>query len=218
MTEELPLFPLNTVLFPGMPLRLHIFELRYREMIGACADEDRPFGVVLIKEGMEVGAPADPFEVGTMAKIVGIDRLDDGRMNIVTMGTRRFRVRTYSTEKRSYVVGEVEPFDDEPAAAPTVGDLVQNVGAAAQRYVALLQAAYEQEIAPLSLPPSAEDLSYLIGGILRVPNDERQRLLELASTTDRLEQERNILARESVSVEAFLQQRGPSNLGPFSRN
>src|SRR3954453_11337770 len=89
--EEIPLFPLNTVLFPGMPLPLHIFEPRYREMIGACVRDERPFGVVLIKEGREVGEAAMPFEVGTLAKIVGVERLDDGRMNVVTVGTDRFR-------------------------------------------------------------------------------------------------------------------------------
>src|SRR5437867_720934 len=106
MAEEIPLFPLNTVLFPGMPLPLHIFEPRYREMIGVCSDEDRPFGVVLIREGMEVGEAAKPFEVGTMAKIIGIDRLNDGRMNIVTVGTRRFRVMSYATDRKAYIVGD----------------------------------------------------------------------------------------------------------------
>src|SRR6266516_6539957 len=113
MAEEIPLFPLNTVLFPGMPLPLHIFEPRYREMIGLCSTEDRPFGVVLIREGVEVGEPAVPFEVGTMARIIGVDRMPDGRMNIITVGTRRFRLLGYTTEKKPYIVGDVEPLGDE---------------------------------------------------------------------------------------------------------
>src|SRR4051812_43493059 len=102
--EELPLFPLNTVLFPGMPLPLHIFESRYREMITVCSRDERPFGVVLIREGQEVGEPAEPFTVGTMARIVGVDRLPDGRMNIVTVGTQRFRLLNHSADKQSYIV------------------------------------------------------------------------------------------------------------------
>ena len=75
----LPLFPLNLVLFPGMPLPLHILEERYRAMIGECRDTEQPFGVVLIKEGLEVGGPADPFMTGTSARIVRVEDMDDGR-------------------------------------------------------------------------------------------------------------------------------------------
>ncbi|MCI0849057.1 MAG: LON peptidase substrate-binding domain-containing protein, partial [Chloroflexi bacterium] len=85
----LPLFPLNLVLFPGMDLPLHIFEQRYRDMIGECLDKDAPFGVVLIKEGVEVGDPADPERIGTSTRILSSEILDQGRMNILTRGERR---------------------------------------------------------------------------------------------------------------------------------
>ena len=75
---EMPLFPLNVVLFPGMALPLHIFEPRYREMINRCLDENLAFGVVLIKEGPEVGGDALPRRVGTAARIVKVDRQPDG--------------------------------------------------------------------------------------------------------------------------------------------
>src|SRR5438445_13035426 len=87
----LPLFPLNVVLFPHMPLPLHVFEPRYRQMIGDCLEEGHSFGVVAIEEGSESG-PATPYDVGTLAKIVRIDRLDDGRMNLLVMGAARFDV------------------------------------------------------------------------------------------------------------------------------
>src|SRR5215216_2373888 len=85
--RELPLFPLNTVLFPSLPLPLHIFEERYKLMIGTCAVTDNLFGVCLIKEGVEVGGPAEPFEIGTVARIAEIERMPDGRMNLMTFGT-----------------------------------------------------------------------------------------------------------------------------------
>ncbi len=217
MAEEIPLFPLNTVLFPGMPLPLHIFEPRYREMIGLCTAEDRPFGVVLIREGMEVGEPAQPFDVGTLARIVGIDRMEDGRMNIVTVGTKRFHLLGYSTEKKPYIVGDIEPLVDEPTEQEPARALGQEVGPIVQRYVALTQAAAEQELTPLQLPSDPEELSYLVGGVLRIRNRERQRLLEMQSTLQRLTREREILERESRSLQEFLERRKGS-LGPFSRN
>jgi uncharacterized protein len=215
--EEIPLFPLNTVLFPGMPLPLHIFEPRYREMIGVCSSEDRPFGVVLIREGMEVGEPAQPFEVGTLAKIVAVDQLQDGRMNIVTVGTTRFHLLGYSAEKKPYIVGDVEPLADEPAEQEAARALSQEVGPIVQRYVALTQAAAEQELTPLQLPSDPEEVSYLVGAVLRIRNRERQRLLEMQSTLQRLTREREILDRESRGLQEFLERRKGS-LGPFSRN
>jgi Lon protease-like protein len=217
VAEETPLFPLNTVLFPGMPLPLHIFEPRYREMIGVCSSEERPFGVLLIREGMEVGAPALPFDVGTLARIVAVDRLEDGRMHIVTVGTTRFHLLGYSTEKKPYIVGDVEPLADEPANQEAARALSQEVGTIVQRYVALTQAAAEQELTPLQLPTDPEDLSYLAGAVLRIRNRERQQLLELRSTVERLTQEKEILDRETRGLQEFLEKRKGS-LGPFSRN
>ena len=214
----LPLFPLNVVLFPGTPLPLHIFEQRYREMIGMCSDEERPFGVVLIKEGREVGAGAVPFEIGTLAKIVGIDRLEDGRMNIVTVGTQRFKILSWSNSKKAYMVGELEVLEDARAAAePEGAELLAETGKAVQRYVTMAQAASGQQLTPLELPSGADELSYLVGAVLRVPNEERQRLLEAPSANRRLELELSLLKRESAALEEFLQ-RQKGSLGPFSRN
>ena len=90
---DLPLFPLNTVLFPGMPLSLHIFEDRYKRMIGECIDSGNPFGVVLIKRGQEANGPlAEPHEIGCTARIIEVEPLSEGRMNIVVLGQKRFRI------------------------------------------------------------------------------------------------------------------------------
>lgn len=216
MTEEVPLFPLNMVLFPGMALPLHIFEPRYREMIALCSAEERPFGVVLIREGVEVGEPATPFEVGTMAKIVNVDRLEDGRLNIMTVGTQRFRVLHVFNDRKSYIVGDVDPLRDEEGTGPSA-ELTQGVAAGAQRYVAMIHAAAEQPLTPLRLPSDAEDASYTIAAMLRIRNRERQRLLEMQSTADRFALEKTILERECAALEEFLQRRS-GGVGPFSRN
>ena len=89
---ELPLFPLNLVLFPGMRLPLHIFEERYKTMITNCIDRNTPFGVLLIKEGLEAGGPAEPFRIGTTARITQNTHLEGGRLNILTIGEKRFEL------------------------------------------------------------------------------------------------------------------------------
>ena len=105
--SELPLFPLNMVLFPGMPLPLHIFEERYKAMIGDCLEREEPFGIVLIKEGQEVGDPADPFRIGTTARIVQSERLQEGRMNILTTGESRFEL-VEITQRVPHLVAQVK--------------------------------------------------------------------------------------------------------------
>ncbi|MFL5806657.1 MAG: LON peptidase substrate-binding domain-containing protein, partial [Roseiflexaceae bacterium] len=93
MTYKLPLFPLDMVLFPGAPITLRIFEERYRLMIGRCLEQSGPFGVVLIREGPEVGGEAIPHSVGTTAVISDSVRLDDERYYLTAVGQRRFRVQ-----------------------------------------------------------------------------------------------------------------------------
>lgn len=90
--HTLALFPLNLVLYPGMVLPLHIFEDRYRQMMAKCIEEKTPFGVVLIREGTEVGEPATPEAVGTTARILENEQLPDGRMHILTRGDQRFEI------------------------------------------------------------------------------------------------------------------------------
>ena len=106
---DLPLFPLNTVLFPGMVLPLHIFEERYKLMVNRCLEEELPFGVLLIREGREVGEQAVPHEVGTTTVIAGATRLDGGQLNIVTIGHERFRLRSIRYDQ-PYLVGDAEPW------------------------------------------------------------------------------------------------------------
>jgi Lon protease-like protein len=111
----LRLFPLQSVLFPGMRMPLHIFEERYKTMIRECIEEDAPFGVLLIRVGAEVGGAAVPYGVGTTARISQVEYLDDGRMNIFTMGERRFRIVKLDTSL-DYLSGEIEYVEPEPVS------------------------------------------------------------------------------------------------------
>ena len=113
---DIPLFPLNTVLFPGMTLPLHIFEDRYKRMIAVCLEQGRSFGVVLIKSGAEVGGEAIPYDVGTVARIVQAVPMADGRYNILTQGAARFQVLE-SRYQSGYLTARVELLDEEELGA-----------------------------------------------------------------------------------------------------
>jgi hypothetical protein len=118
---ELPLFPLNTVLCPGIALPLHVFEDRYRALVRDCLATASPFGVVLIREGREVGKGAISFTgTGTIAEIRDADRHDDGRFDLLVVGTRRFGIRHVLDGRGPYLVADVEILDetvDDPATA-----------------------------------------------------------------------------------------------------
>ncbi len=118
---ELPLFPLNTVLCPGIALPLHIFEERYRAMVRQCLDTNSPFGVVLIRHGRETGAGSISFTgIGTIAEIRDAGSYTDGRYDLLVVGTRRFEIRHVLSGKQPYLVAEVdvleEPVGDEALA------------------------------------------------------------------------------------------------------
>jgi Lon protease-like protein len=117
---EVPLFPLHTVLCPGVALPLHIFEPRYREMTERCLAEKSPFGVVLIREGREVGTTALAIAaIGTLAEIREANRYDDGRFDLLAVGSQRFSVERVIPSNEPYLVGEVSPLVEE------VGDVTR---------------------------------------------------------------------------------------------
>src|SRR4051794_25595423 len=109
---EMPMFPLGTVLFPGMYLPLHVFEPRYRAMTRHCVEHDREFGVVLIERGSEVGGDDVRTTVGTIARIMEANELDDGRWVLATAGTRRVKVRQWLDDD-PYPRAHVEDWPDE---------------------------------------------------------------------------------------------------------
>lgn len=133
-TSTLPLFPLNTVLFPRGPLPLRIFETRYTDMVKRCIREDACFGVVLVEGGAEVGAVGGFVDIGTSARIVDFNLLPDGLLGISCRGERRFRVRRRWCEADGLNMGEVEWID------PALGsDIVVTLPLEHQQIAQLLQ-------------------------------------------------------------------------------
>jgi uncharacterized protein len=207
VSELLPLFPLGAVLFPGALMPLHIFSPRYRLLIRRCMERQRPFGIVLIRSGSEVGAAAEPYEIGTEAKIVAESPLRDGRSYIVTRGERRFRVENLIADAEPYLVGRVrylgEPEGDSAADRASVAR--EALGAYLLAVVAVTEDARGERALADELrdaPPS--DLAYRIAGSLAVDAPQQQALLELETAAARLEEETRILNRETELLRDLL--------------
>lgn len=179
---ELPLFPLNTVLFPGMPLKLYIFEDRYKLMITHCLESQQPFGVVLIETGDEANnALAQPKLIGTTAHILDHQKLPFGRMNIMAVGQDRFRINSISYDK-PYLTGMVDylPFIQDDLN--TIKMAERQLRPLLTRYLgALGDAGFQIEDA--KLPNDAMALGYLAAVILQTDATHKQKLLETVNTS-----------------------------------
>lgn len=173
MSDLLPLFPLDLVLFPGAPLPLHIFEPRYREMIGECLARHEPFGVVRVKDNAvaEVGCTAEIVEV--------VKRHDDGRMDILTSGQRVFEI-VRMDEERAFLRGEVLYLSDEPGLGTP-----EQRSRALELHRELLKPANEEP----ELPPQDEpQLTYHLAAMVPLELDFKQTLLGTRSEAERLKQ------------------------------
>lgn len=197
-TIELSLFPLNTVLFPGQVLPLHIFEDRYRQMIRRCLAEDKPFGVVLIQQGQEVGETAEPYTVGTVARIVESNYLADGSMDIVSVGTERFRIRRLIHDQ-PYLRGEVETFPMvEPEDTAQIARLTGQVRQRVVRYIELIAEAAGLRIQVDTVPDTPQQVGFLAAVAMQIDNREKQGLLDSASLANILAAETTLLNRENA--------------------
>jgi Uncharacterized protein, similar to the N-terminal domain of Lon protease len=137
---ELPLFPLHTVLCPGVALPLHIFEPRYRALVKHCLDDDSPFGIVLIRDGREVGGgPTSIATVGTVAEIREAGKFSDGRYELLVVGVRRFRIESVTVGREPYLIGQVEELEELVGDMALARDLTDRVTQRFVRYLALLQ-------------------------------------------------------------------------------
>ncbi|ABW14439.1 peptidase S16 lon domain protein [Parafrankia sp. EAN1pec] len=201
MGERLPLFPLGTVLLPGLLMPLEIFEERYRVLIRELLEipdtETRQFGVVAIRRGREVG-PAVPMihEVGCAALLRRVEAHPDGRFSIVTVGGPRFRVRSVDEGDRPYLVGDVDfmtdPVGDEADATTNTAVVARLL----REYTERLAASGTVEIKLPDLPTDPTALSYLVAAAMVTDITERQGLLAAPDAATRLRAERALLRRE----------------------
>ena len=186
---EIPLFPLNVVLMPGMPMPLHIFEERYKQMVDECLENGSEFGMVLADED-------GTRSIGCTARIVElVQRYEDGRLVILVEGSRRFKLNNILTGK-PYYVGEVEYLEDEPSD--------EDISALAEECVALLErvieAATEGEVG-IEVEPPYRNLSFAIAGRIEFDLETRQRILELPVEGTRLRKVRELLIEVAEGLE-----------------
>ncbi len=191
---RLPLFPLNVVMFPNTSIPLQIFEERYKQMLKDCLDGDSRFGVTLIKEGAEVGDPATPHSVGTVADIVHVNRVSGDRFFISIFGSERFEIVEIS-QQRPYLAADVRLLADEVEVDVPPTEMAQ-IRKAATEHVRLRYGLNGGWVRESRLPADPLDLSYFIGGMLQASLQEKQALLEEPSTSKRLEAELDLLRRE----------------------
>lgn len=212
---ELPLFPLNTVLFPGMPLPLHIFEERYQEMIRLCLTEKRPFGVVLIREGQaESDSLAEPYEIGCTADIIQVQKLEDDRLFIMTVGQDRFRIESLDRE-RPYLVGQVELMPLAAGTAKSLHSASERLYPLVLEYLNVLAEVGKVEFDPEQIPTDPDDLGFLAASFIQLPSEEKQMLLE-SETAAELFRYLQSLYREEVAIMRTMPR--VDDIGLFSMN
>lgn len=206
---ELPLFPLNTVLFPGMPLVLHIFEDRYKLMVGKCLQERRPFGVVLIHKGAEALGPLpEPNTIGCTAFISQVERLHQGRMNIGVVGQRRFRIVSLNTEL-PYLRGQVEYFplqEDDLRGQESMADQLRPW---VERYLSHLARLGGETMQVEDLPHEPIPLAYASAMLLQISARQKQALLSIESALTLLAELRTVYRSEIAVLKAIGQIPGP---------
>jgi uncharacterized protein len=232
MTAKLPLFPLNTVLYPSAPIALHIFEERYRLMIGRCLEQSSSFGIVLIRSGQEVdpndaffrelhertGTPEAepptsqtiPYSMGTAVRINECHRFEDGRYYLTAVGVRRFRVQ-YLAQQQPYLIASVAYIPDQ--TTPELPALAEQVRDLYTRYWQAVTIATGQQYQYETLPADPLELSYILAHQLRVDLSRKQRWLE-ADAMLRLRE----LGAALRSELALIPGARPGDAGPWTWN
>ena len=179
----IPLFPLNTVLFPGGQLPLKIFEARYMDMVSECMRTGKQFGICLISSGKEVGGSAECYEIGTLAKIIDWDKRDDGLLEIVVEGVQRFRLLEKRERSNQLAEGDVQLIDDNdddeelPVQYQLLSDLLRQI---AEKFELSYQREHEKY-------DNAVWVGYRLSEVLPLESEERQELLEIDDVINRLQ-------------------------------
>jgi uncharacterized protein len=222
MSETLPLFPLGTVLFPGLLLPLHIFEERYRQLIRdlQAGPEPRRFGVIAIRQGRETGVDGIQalHEVGCTATLRQVKELEDGRYDIVTVGTHRFRLAGLDDAK-PYLRGQVDMLTEVSGAADAAAQAARVVRDLFRTYLSALAERGVTQISAPELPDDPVTLSYLVAASMIIDLSDRQALLAGPDARHRLAAERALLSRELTMLRTLTATPAPDlRNSPYSAN
>lgn len=221
-TETLPLFPLGTVLYPGLVLPLNIFEERYRQLVRDLLDrpEPRRFGVIAIREGRETGIAGVSalYDVGCLATVRDVTELPDGRYELITIGTDRFKLHGLD-ESGPYLRGEVELLDEPVGDETETKVAVAAVQRGFRGYLNMLADKGSARISVPDLPDEPVLLSYLVAASIIIDLPERQGLLAQPNALRRLRSERALLAKETALLRSLGSTPAPDlRSSPYSQN
>lgn len=215
---ELPLFPLQTVLFPGAPLRLHIFEERYKLMINQCIQHKQPFGVVLIHSGQEAMGPlAQPHRIGTTARIIQVQHLPDGRMNIAATGEKRFEIVSLEPDLQPYLVGYVELLELTVENDELLEQAGSQLHRRVERYFLTLSESGAGQYDLGQFPEDPVRLAYLSASLLQMNDLQKQAILAQERAEDLLNAVNDAYRREIALLKAITFKDHASS-GAFSIN
>ena len=209
-TKQVPIFPLNTVLFPGMPLHLHIFESRYKLMVNQLMNQEPVFGVVLIKRGLEALGPlAEPHAIGTLARIVKADPLKDGCFNLTVVGEKRFSINSISNEN-PYLSASIQDFPIDFRRPLDVYRRIRFLRNQVQFYLHTINRLDDMEIDlnQIEMPEDPFTLIFLAASLLQIPAHEKQpalsaeSALEICHTVERLYRRENAVLKKLINITA----------------
>ena len=222
MGEMLPLFPLGAVLYPGMLLPLHIFEERYRQLVRDLLErpEPRRFGVIAIRKGRETGIDGVQalYGIGCTATLRRADELEDGRFDLVTVGTQRFRLLALD-QTLPYLQGEIELLAEEAVDQAVAALFVRAVQVAFRAYLDALSERGGATVRIEDLPSEPALLSFVVAATMVIDLPERQGLLDEPDTVCRLSAERALLVRETAMLRATTSRPAPDlRYTPYSPN
>jgi ATP-dependent Lon protease len=200
--RELPLFPLPVVLFPGVPMPLHIFEPRYRRMLEDIQLRDQLFGLSYFDVSTSESVVPPVGHVGCVAEVTEVEPMPDGRSNILAVGLIRYRVEAYIEHGDPYLVGAISFFEDEAEDEAALAQGAQEVSTLFQR-IALAVRIINDERASLPEIPDVdpEHLSFLVAAAMEIDTDVKLELLEMRYTSERLKRLRDLLARALPNYE-----------------
>jgi Lon protease-like protein len=222
MSTLLPLFPLGSVLYPGLVLPLHIFEERYRQLVADLLEQPAPreFGVIAIRHGRETGVDgvSDLFDVGCTATVRQVEELEGGQYAVVTVGNHRFRLLGL-TGSAPYLQADVDMLAEDTGDAAAAALAVPPVQRA---FLTYLTALADQRGVTFDVPELPADpvlLSYLVAAAIVVDLPDKQRLLAAPDAVGRLAASRELLARETRMLRSLTATPAPElRYAPYSPN
>ena len=199
--SNLPLFPLPVVLFPGVPLPLHIFEPRYRQMLIDIQLSDNMFGLAYFDPSLSENEVPPAGHVGCVAEVTETQTFPDGRSTIMTLGVIRYRIESYVERGDPYLVAQVSYFEDEEEDESRLTATAREV---AETFTRIAQAVRtindERATLPDITDTEPQRLSFLVAAAMEIESDVKQELLELRSTSERLERLRTML---NIAVQGY---------------